>query len=312
MEPIKKCRVQNENPKYIEGDIVLMKIVKTTTFPDEEQYYVMQDPREIRYLIKQKYYSHYNLDIGKEIKCRVDKINCTGKIFFEPEHPFYEIGETYEFKVIEKAQIANEAGLKVDVLVVNDTFENKLLVPVDKENTSKPDDLIICRVDKITKGKLYLTKEDSVVKRLKKGEVYKFEIISTDKASDGKEYFKLKGQNESIHKLPKEYYQTFNFKKGMTIKCKVEKYISDIDYLLEPIHPFYKISKVYDFEFLEKRIEKNHLGEKREVLIVNDIFNNEGRVFIKDSIRTKKPEKGEKIKCKVLKFMKGSVVLDMV
>ncbi|MFC2111229.1 hypothetical protein ACFLQ5_02125 [Bacteroidota bacterium] len=304
--------MQSENKKYREGDIVLMKIIKTVVLPDNEDYYVLQDPKGVKYLLKQKYYSNYNLEISAVIKCRVDKINCAGNFFFEPDHPLYEINKTYEFKVIEKKQIENEAGQFVHVLVVMDGFQNVIFIPDNKESFTQKDDFINCRIERIKKSKLFLNKIDSERLRLKKGCIYKFDIISLYKTKDGEEYYKLKGQYGSIHLLPKNYYQEYNYKIGMTIECKVEKYLSDIDCLLEPVHPVYKINKIYEFEFVERRIEKNRFGDKRDVLIVKDVFQKEGRVFINNTISTIQLKKGEVIKCKVLKFMKGSVVLDII
>ncbi|MCF8296926.1 MAG: hypothetical protein K9J13_05205 [Saprospiraceae bacterium] len=301
----------NVNPKYKESDEVLMKIIKTTTLPDEDIYYVLEDPNGMKYLLPQKYYLNYNLKISQTINCRIDKINCTGNIFFEPQHPVYILNNSYNFEILEKKRIENSAGLIVDVAVVTDVFQNTIFVPIDNDKNSKPGDLIKCKIDRIKKGKLFLSKVDSKQVRLLKSKIYDFKIISIEKYSDG-DYFKLIGPNDSLHRIPEKYYHGYNFRIGMKIQCKVEKYLSNIDYLLEPIHPFYEIDKVYDFEFIENRIESNHFGEERRVLIVKDILNKEARVFIENEIHAQQLKKGEIIKCKVLKFIKGTLILEMI
>ena len=303
--------MENKNSKYKEGDVVLMKIHKTTILPDEQKYFVLLDPNNHKYLIEEKHYSDYNFKTGQNINCRIDKINCTGNIFFEPEHPLYKINKSYKFEVLEKKQIKNNAEVIIEVLLVQDVFQNKILIQEDKNSTSYIGDEINCRVDRIKKGKLFLSKTNSETKRLQKGETYQFEIISVVKPNKGDEYYKLKGPFGSIHKLPKEYYQSYNFCVGMTIQCKVEKFLSDIDYLLEPIHPFYKIGKVYDFEINGRRKEKNHFGEEREVVIVKDVLGKEGRVLLRKT-QEKTPISDNIIKCKVLKLIKATVVLEMI
>lgn len=73
--------------------------LKKELFFENEEYYVLESEFGKNHLIAKKYYGNYNFKIGEKINCYVDKINCAGQIFLEPEHPFYKLNERYRFKI---------------------------------------------------------------------------------------------------------------------------------------------------------------------------------------------------------------------
>lgn len=85
--------------KFTEGEWVHFSIVKSLHIPGDDEYFVLESKAGNRLLIPTQYYSDYNLLPGSVVKCRVDKINCSGRIFLEPEHPFYKPGKEYTFKL---------------------------------------------------------------------------------------------------------------------------------------------------------------------------------------------------------------------
>ena len=76
----------------IEGNWYEFIILKKINFADEE-YYILETPNKSKITIPTKPYLNYNFKVNDTIVCKVDKISCSGKIYFEPKHPFYEIGE---------------------------------------------------------------------------------------------------------------------------------------------------------------------------------------------------------------------------
>ena len=61
-------------------------------------------------LMTLKFYKHYGIEPGNKINCRIDKINCTGKIFLEPEHPNLINGNRYDFMILDKEQFTDRKG----------------------------------------------------------------------------------------------------------------------------------------------------------------------------------------------------------
>lgn len=77
-----------------------LKIIKLINIGDDQEFYVGRDKNGLKHLIQVNYYSNYGIRAGDNIKCHLDKINCLGRFFFEPEHPVYKSGESYHFKLI--------------------------------------------------------------------------------------------------------------------------------------------------------------------------------------------------------------------
>lgn len=102
-----------------EGQYYDFRYVKNVTLEDENQYMILEDQYGFRYFVESKCYEKYKLSSSRLIKCYVDKINCTGRIFLEPEHPVYKRGEVYEFDVC--SIISTEEGTLVSV---SDCFGN--------------------------------------------------------------------------------------------------------------------------------------------------------------------------------------------
>ncbi|MGC8865749.1 MAG: hypothetical protein ACP5O2_08520 [Bacteroidales bacterium] len=70
------------------------------TFPDGNRYLILEDAQGYRFFQDYKPYANYGLKAGTKITCRVDKINCNGKIFLEPAHPWFEEGNFYDIPII--------------------------------------------------------------------------------------------------------------------------------------------------------------------------------------------------------------------
>jgi hypothetical protein len=135
--------------QFIEGRKFIFKIYKLLLLQDDKWYYVLLDGNGLKHFLPQEFYQNYNYQIGEEISCVVDKINCTGRIFLEPEHPYYMPGKEYLFEVYSSEQVN-----QLPKLLVKDIFENFIEVELKgvfslyhtNENQLK------CKVIKIKKG----------------------------------------------------------------------------------------------------------------------------------------------------------------
>jgi hypothetical protein len=129
-------------PGYNSGNVILsegewfpFKIHNLVQLQDGAWYYILQDINGLKHFMTAANYEKYGLETGNELTCKIERINCTGRIFLEPRHPIYE-----------------------NVLIVKDILGNIIEVPV---NGTKIVDIIDaksvrCKVQSIKKGSLII------------------------------------------------------------------------------------------------------------------------------------------------------------
>ncbi len=144
-------------PGYNTGDVILsegewypFRIHNLVQLQDHAWYYVLQDPNGLKHFMPAEFYMNYGLNTGDAVLCKIDRINCTGRIFIEPEHPLYRIGEIYPFDLV-----AGPADGSADRIIVSDLYKNCIEVPVyDKKITHGEAGVkVMCKVLNIKKGK---------------------------------------------------------------------------------------------------------------------------------------------------------------
>jgi hypothetical protein len=141
------------NVNLVEGEWYHFKIHNLVLLQDESYYYVLTDINGMKHFMPSEYYSDYKLNIGDEILCKIDRINCTGRIFLEPAHPFYKEGEIYLFN-IESYQIqGNDITLLVKGIIGNSIKITVNDIDINSVATRKT---VSCNVQNIKKGELIL------------------------------------------------------------------------------------------------------------------------------------------------------------
>lgn len=134
-----------QGKKLEEGSIYSFKYVKLVTLSDDNEYMILEDQFGIRHTIPYDYYKYYGLVIGSMIECKVDKINCTGRVFLEPEHPLYKVGEVHDFSIVDKSD-----GEAISII---DCFNNIIKVTVDSERAMETKlDTVKAKIIKLTRG----------------------------------------------------------------------------------------------------------------------------------------------------------------
>jgi len=132
-----------------EGNLFPFRILNLIQLQDNAWYYVLQDINGLKHFMPAKYYNNYGFKIGNEILCKIDKVNCTGRIFLEPENPYYKEGEIYYFEVLSYSEKENEkrmfvrekSGNSIEVLI----YDNKFIDLIDGNK-------VRCLVKSIQKG----------------------------------------------------------------------------------------------------------------------------------------------------------------
>ncbi len=135
-------------------------LLKTTTMPDGIEYYVMEDIYGNKHLMEKEPYESYGFKLGEKAEIRIDKVNCRGKVFFEPKHPRYNLGSTVKTKFVKHDVELDKFKEKQEVLIVEDPDGNLCSVkPINgkQKDSNYQTDYLMCIVDKISKGRLILS-----------------------------------------------------------------------------------------------------------------------------------------------------------
>ncbi len=157
---MKKVYKYKENRNLKTGDVYKFWIIKKIKFPDGVDYFVMRDPYGEKHLLPARYYRHYNIQTKSYYNCRIDKINCQGRLFFEPEHPFFELGNTYLFYFKKIAVlISKNRNLTQYFLMKSGNGESAYLLynPLLKPQKGKFE---MYKVIKVKKAKIFLQKAE--------------------------------------------------------------------------------------------------------------------------------------------------------
>lgn len=149
-----------QNPGYNTGNIIFtegkwfpFKIHNLIQLQDDEWYYVLQDVNGLKHFLPAENYESYGFNTGDEITCKIDRINCTGRIFLEPKHPYYKEEEIYYFDVINHSNPGNK-----NVLMVREILGNIIEIPVNsiRKVDISENKMVRCIVKNIIKGRLIL------------------------------------------------------------------------------------------------------------------------------------------------------------
>lgn len=276
------------NSRLTEGETYPFKILNILSLGDHDDYFVMRDPLGYKIMMPMGYYLRYGFEPGQTVACRVDKINCNGRMFLEPKHPFYTEGRVYTFEVVASGSSKNILDQPIWYLLVKDLlgYEWKVISQSDAWVTTNPSH-IECLIQRIKKGKLYLqiAGEEIPDQHLMTGRTYDFcltdERINPD---DGLSYYILEDQLGRKHMLRKKYYMHYGYKRGDHIRCKVLKTGADATLLLEPEHPCYQVGDVADFTL--DRIEQLKFsdGSHQKVLVFSDCLGEDVKVHVDDDL----------------------------
>lgn len=303
--------MQADNINYTEGNTYSFTIKNQIELPENEKFYVLEDQTGRKQLLNSDYYEKYDLKIGQNINCRLDHINCSGKIFLEPEHPYYKEGEYHDFLINEIGLNLNKFDNYYTEIKAFDAIGNEAICKIDDESYENfsAGQIIRCKVERIKKGKLHLSLENNRSSAdFKRGDYYMFFVHDIRILSDNVKYYILSDDQNSNYLLKFEYYNHHKLSVGQTIKCSVIKYSSKGYYILEPKHPYYEIGKSYEFEFINEEKDSKGIFTGNYDITVKDIYN-ENIKFISSESLSEIIKKHEMLNCKVIGIKKGKPLL---
>lgn len=142
--------------EYRVGELYDFLVLKTFKMPDADEYFVQKSRNGNHFLIPAAYYKGYGLTPGTMIKCMVDKINCSGRIFLEPEHPYFIIGKEYVFRLTDKTQRTSSKFRVIKQYKLKDERDNEVLAEYVNNFHLPLHSLFQAEVRRIRKGALIL------------------------------------------------------------------------------------------------------------------------------------------------------------
>ena len=136
----------------------IFRIEKILKLDDNSEYFLLINPLGERNLMSTAYYADYHFTVGQEISARIDKINCQGRLFIEPEHPFFKISQTYLFNFLGKEKICKKNNKWINVLILLDELGEKQHLEAKDWQMSKSylPEKLRCKVLGLKKSKLIL------------------------------------------------------------------------------------------------------------------------------------------------------------
>lgn len=293
--------------KLIEGSRYTFKVEKKIEF-EGSVFWVLSGPDSKRYLLDCSDYSTYNIKRGKLLNCRIDKINCKGEVFLEPEHPFYREGSVYEFAVISKEDRINKSGEKENVVILKGGDNSTAVVPekVFKHKIPEIRSRVFLTVDKIVKGSILISGSDISADSGKSegSEIHDFVITGESKGLDDKVYFIVADNEKNQYAIPREYYTHYGLKTGSSFKGRFLIYKEGHGVNVEPDSPFFSPGEVYDFVF--KDFIKLPDGMD-DIMVIEDKYGYQHHVKPR-----KTTIKGQQLKYRVIKMRKGWPLLEEV
>jgi hypothetical protein len=293
--------------KIKEGNTYPFQITGIVNLPDGTEYFTLSDPNNVKHLLEKRHYHHYCFEIGQSISCRIDKINCNGKIYIEPLHPYYRLGKAYDFPVLKIERSGN--GKDAQVAVLEDVFCNEIRLSVNYfPELLEVGQLLKLKVVRIKKGLVYLSEPgfNREYSGMILGMEYPFTLKDFIDLQGDRSYFILTSGGNSLYKLRYKYYEKYGLNVGQIVSCRFIR--SGKEFLLEPRHPLYQINGNYEFEIAgEETIKDYPAGERKVYLLRNDF--GKSIMVPAEQIKSKQISDG-KLYCKVRDIRKGRVYLN--
>jgi hypothetical protein len=298
----------SEPAKYLkEGLTYPFIVIKDSVLPDGMEVWILQDISGQKILLEKKNYRQYPIHAGETIPCRVDRINCSGKIYLEPPHPVYTDEGVYEFDIVKKVENRG-SGI---VAVVRDIFGNELNVDISASTAAKiSNNKVELKVKMLKKG-IPLVVDTELDKRavfIEKQE-YVFLLEGLQELKDGVSFYVLRDSHENKHFIHAEWYQGFDIRVGQQLVCEVVKIIGGGKPVLEPVHPFYQRGKTYQMAFVSEETLPSSRDEFRNVIVISDHRGDKFYILKKHFTGKKIPRI---VTCRVEKYRKGKIFFEPV
>lgn len=291
-----------------EGDIIKVVYKKTIELPDGKNAFIVEDENSRKHLIPFLPIWENAFKLSKNILCRVDKINCNGKIFLEPLHPSYKIDYIYPFEFIKQIEVENKITDKRFLFTLIDKFGNLIEIFSLNKFSENSDKIIDCKITGIKKNTISASFVHPTFGNFVHGDYYTFKLISIETMNENK-YFVFRDSNNKIHPIEYEIFNHYSLNINDEYLCRIKNFTQDGLLKIEPMHPLYKKDEIYTFSILRIEEEKNEFGEIHFLVTIIDNLGKESKIPVENpAIYSNTPF----IKAKVNRINNGRLYLEEV
>lgn len=293
--------------KFEEGEYHDFFVVKEVSLPEEGVFYLLRHKSGRRLMLPVDTYRNYNISANTTLKCRIDKVSCTGKVYLEPIHPRYKEGKIYSFKLV---NVTKEKNL----ITLEDIYGNLIHQELNS-NDFVIQNTIRMKVLRIKKGIPQLAFPDKAKKDVNLnsllGKKKEFIIKGLAKNYENEEVYHLESLDGFKSQLKEKHYKHYRLNGTDKILCVVYGFNDNGILKVEPQNPYYSIGEVYEFEVDEIKGYSKDYEDVEDILIVKDYFGNKCGVSINIQ-EYKKIKIKTRITCRVNGFRKGRPRLEMI
>ncbi|MCF8378341.1 MAG: hypothetical protein K9H49_02115 [Bacteroidales bacterium] len=283
------------NTKLTEGYTYPFIISGKVTLPDGSEQIILKDPNGVKHLLDAEPYKNYGFRNKQTIRCHIDKINCTGRIFIEPEHPHYTVGEKYNFKL---AGFKSDPEKRLELAVFLDIFGYESYIPNHLiPEDILPGDSLQCTVERIKRARIFIVNQaiQEDFSGMETGRKYSFRLSRELFLGDQYDFYLITDSAGREFKLRKKYYNKYGFNEGDEIFCTL--YMEGGQFFLEPDHPLYTPGKIYKFNISHKGFIYEYPDIRKEAFYLYHSYGKE-MVLKTEDVLPWKIHKNE-IECKV-------------
>lgn len=231
--------------KLKEGSTYLFTTGKIIDLPGGGSNLIVTGPDSKKYLLPLMYYNSYDLVSQTAIRCRVDKINCSGKVFLEPEHPFYLENETYPFTVVSYRIAGDSSGADTEIATVTDNYGIQHDAPAsllkDRPGTGES---VMLKINRITKGRFLFTAkhDEDTAGDLVENQIYDFRIDRIAGGAGEDDFFIVIDPFGKEHRLKVRYYSHYGLEPGKVFRGRVIRYGNGRRKTIEPENPWFNVN----------------------------------------------------------------------
>lgn len=289
------------------GEKYIFNVIREVTPDEKDMYWVLESPFRTRHLLQKSMYPNLDLIPGNHIQCRIDKINCSGRIFLEPENPYYQEGRFYDFIFGHFETITNSIGEKEEVAIVAGKHgENGVLSLQGNKIPLKIGEVVNAAVLRIKKGVLVLTL--SPEEHFKYLHCYQFVIKGEGLNHKNNEVYILEDDRGRKCSIQKDNYKYYRIKPGDVVHCQITGFNIDGRCIAEPGHPYLKAGRLYKFRWIRQETQEKKGGEHHDIHIVRDYKGNEQAVAPVDEQLLAAFSNKDNL-YKIIRFHKGKLAL---
>jgi hypothetical protein len=208
--------IETSNSEWNIDDIITFKVKEFSQFIDKNSNnidcIVLEIPNSNDTInIRTQYWQNSKDWVFENINCKVIGILGNGLpklITYDSRHPYYELGQTYDFDVTGFTDKTSYKGFKIKIINLTDKLDNSLevLAIPNQENKIQIGETIECKIDNIN-TRIHLKQVNS-----RDPFYYEFDEIIEDKSLKKKYFLKhLEKDDEYNLKLKSQYEQGSGF-----------------------------------------------------------------------------------------------------